>query len=98
MVKSSLTLQNLISEHYDELLENPQEYLETVSNEEAAAINAALVPAYQESFRIIFCTGAGLAAGAFVVAFFLMPHIELSRPDDQKLKEEGCQQKTASSA
>ncbi|KAG8416610.1 hypothetical protein J3458_007184 [Metarhizium acridum] len=70
------------------LLSNPQEYLREVSPEEADRIRAILFPAYQRGFRIIFIIGASLAAFAFVLAFFLMPQVELSRPDDQKLKEE----------
>lgn len=62
-----------------------------LSDEEARRISAVLAPAYRRSFEIIFQVGAGLAAAGFVVAFFLMPHIELSRPDDEKLKEEGRQ-------
>ena len=38
---------------------------------------------------MIFIVGASLAAFAFVLAFVLMPQVELSRPDDAKLKEEG---------
>lgn len=70
------------------LLGNPQEYLSEVSAEEADRIRAILFPAYRRGFRIIFLVGAALATLAFVLAFFLMPQIELSRPDDQKLKEE----------
>lgn len=70
------------------LLGNPQEYLSSVSPQEADRIRAVLFPAYNRGFRIIFLVGASLAAFAFVLAFFLMPQVELSRPDDQKLKEE----------
>jgi hypothetical protein len=70
------------------LLSNPQEYLAEVSREEADRIRAILLPAYRRGFRIIFIIGASLAAFAFVLAFFLMPQVELNRPDDQKLKEE----------
>ncbi|EFY98794.2 MFS general substrate transporter [Metarhizium robertsii ARSEF 23] len=70
------------------LLSNPQEYLREVSPEEADRVRAILFPAYKRGFRIIFIVGASLAAFAFVLAFFLMPQVELSRPDDQKLKEE----------
>lgn len=38
---------------------------------------------------MVFIVGAALCAFAFVIAFFMMPQIELSRPDDAKLKEEG---------
>lgn len=48
-----------------------------------------LNPAYRRGFRVIFLVGASLAAAAFVVAFFLMPQVELARPDDKMLQEEG---------
>ena len=47
------------------------------------------MPAYRKGFRIIFIVGASLAALAFVLAFVLMPQVELYRPDDKKLQEEG---------
>ncbi|KAJ6446504.1 MFS drug transporter [Purpureocillium lavendulum] len=71
------------------LLSNPQTFLETVSVAEAQRIRDILIPAYWQGFRVIFIVGASLAAFAFVLAFFLMPQVELSRPDDAKLKEEG---------
>lgn len=71
------------------LLSNPQTYLETVSAEEAQRIRSVLIPAYRQGFRVIFLVGASLAALAFVLAFILMPQVELTRPDDEKLKEEG---------
>ncbi|OAA38117.1 MFS general substrate transporter [Metarhizium rileyi] len=70
------------------LLSNPQEYLKKVSSEEADRIRDVLIPAYRHGFRVIFIIGASLAAFAFFLALFLMPQVELSRPDDQKLKEE----------
>ncbi|OAQ70268.1 MFS drug transporter [Pochonia chlamydosporia 170] len=79
---------NLDGKEAKTLLSNPQEYLNEVSPEEAERIRAILLPAYRRGFRIIFIIGASLAAFAFVLAFFLMPQVELSRPDDQKLKEE----------
>lgn len=56
---------------------------------EAALVHAIVVNAYHRGFRVIFLIGAGLAAAAFLVAFFLMPQYELDRPDDQRLKAEG---------
>ena len=47
-----------------------------------------LIPAYRRGFRIIFIIGAALSAGAFVLAFVLMPQVSLNREDDQQLKEE----------
>jgi len=71
------------------LLSNPQTFLDTVSEADAQRIRSILIPAYRQGFRVIFIVGASLAAFAFVLAFVLMPQVELSRPDDAKLKEEG---------
>lgn len=43
---------------------------------------------YQQGFRTVFLTGTGLSLFALVVAFFLMPQINLDRQDDDQLKEE----------
>lgn len=75
----------------DTLLRNPQAYLGTVPGAEADRIRDVLVPAYRKGFRTIFIAGAALCGLAFVIAFFMLPQIELSRPDDEKLKEEGRQ-------
>lgn len=71
------------------LLSNPQSYLDSVSEEERLRVRNILNPAYRRGFRVIFLVGASLAAAAFVVAFFLMPQVELARPDDKMLQEEG---------
>ncbi|POR31178.1 Uncharacterized protein TPAR_08614 [Tolypocladium paradoxum] len=71
------------------LLSNPQTFLETLSTEDAQRIRNILIPAYRQGFRVIFLVGASLAALAFVLAFILMPQVELTRPDDERLKEEG---------
>ena len=60
-----------------------------MSQEEADKVRLILIPAYRKAFQVIFLTGAGLCVLAFFVAFFMMPQLELSRPDDAKLKEEG---------
>lgn len=73
------------------MVDNSQQYLSTLSETDASRIRAILIPAYKKSFQIIFYVGAALAAVGFVVAFFLMPQLELNRPDDEKLKEEGHQ-------
>ena len=83
---SSLDVEDDASET---LLSNPQSYLGTVPEVEADRIRGILIPAYRKGFRVIFIVGAALCAVAFVVAFFMMPQVELSRPDDAKLKEEG---------
>lgn len=71
------------------LLSNPQTFLGGVSPAEAQRVRAVLVPAYRQGFRAIFLVGASLAALAFVLALVLMPQVELARPDDARLKEEG---------
>lgn len=58
-------------------------------------MRSVLVPAYRQGFRVIFLVGASLAAFAFVIAWFMMPQVELSRPDDEKLKEEGRKEHAA---
>lgn len=60
-----------------------------MSSSEAGRIRDVLIPAYRKGFRVIFIVGAALCAVAFVVAFFMMPQVELKRADDDKLKEEG---------
>ncbi|KAK7222224.1 hypothetical protein V2G26_010227 [Clonostachys chloroleuca] len=91
VVRDSVDSLDLEAEPRNDLLRNPQQYLSKLSDVDAERIGAALAPAYQRSFKIIFQLGAGLAAFAFFVAVFLMPHIDLARPDDAKLKEEGRQ-------
>jgi hypothetical protein len=70
-------------------LRSPETYLGTVSGAEADRIRRVLIPAYRKGFRIMFTTGAALCVLAFAIAFFMLPQVELSRPDDEKLKEEG---------
>ncbi|KAI0470887.1 MFS general substrate transporter [Xylariaceae sp. FL0804] len=89
IVADSLASLSLTAEQRASLLSNPQSYLSSLPADRAADIRATLVPAYRRAFRVIFILGAALAAFAFVVAFFLMPQLELSRPDDEKLKREG---------
>ncbi|KAI4864959.1 MFS general substrate transporter [Hypoxylon rubiginosum] len=76
-------------EDFKDLISSPQSYLSSLHPDDAQRIRSVLVPAYRNGFRIIFLVGASLAAFAFVVAWFMMPQVELSRPDDEKLKEEG---------
>lgn len=88
-MKASLTTLDLNPDVYDKLLHNPQEYLNSLSEVDATRMRAVLLTPYRQSFRIIFYVCTGLAVLGFVVAFFLMPQLELNRPDDEKLKEEG---------
>ncbi|KAI1475327.1 MFS general substrate transporter [Daldinia eschscholtzii] len=78
-----------------DLLNSPQSYLSSLPFDEALRIRSVLVPAYRRGFRVIFLVGASLAALAFVIAWFMMPQVELSRSDDEKLKEEGRRQHAA---
>ncbi|KAK1715328.1 MFS drug transporter [Colletotrichum lupini] len=91
IVKNSVNGLDLSAERLDSLLSNPQQYFSSLSDEEAQRIRDVLAPAYQRSFKVIFELGSGLAAAGFFVAWFLMPHIDLARPDDHKLKEQGHQ-------
>jgi hypothetical protein len=68
-------------------LASPNDYLASLSEEEAKGIRAVLVPAYRRSFRIIFIVCAAMAGTAFVLAWFLMPQVSLNRDrkvDDKK--------------
>lgn len=76
------------------LLNNPGEIGDALkqsssSNLTEAEVKRIVLDAYRKGFRIIFLIMAGLAALAFVVAFILMPQVNLDRKDDKQLKEEG---------
>ncbi|GME26896.1 Tetracycline resistance protein TetB/drug resistance transporter [Neofusicoccum parvum] len=51
-------------------------------------VRAALLAAYKDAFRVLFCVDAGLAAVGFVAAAGLMPQVSLERADDARLREE----------
>lgn len=74
------------------LLQNPTTYLSKLSDRDAARIKSVLVTAYRKGFRLIFIVCAALAALGFVIAFFLMPQVELARKDDQALKEKAAEE------
>lgn len=84
----SLSTLELSDKDSKALLRSPGKFLSEASEQDAAKIRSVLIPAYREGFRVIFLLGAGLAALAFVIAFILMPQVDLSRPDDVKLQEE----------
>ncbi|KAI2609044.1 MFS general substrate transporter [Hypoxylon fragiforme] len=92
ILANSLSSLGTSAQESKDLLSNPQSYLSSLPIEESQRIRLVLIPAYREGFRIIFLIGASLAAVAFVISWFMMPQIELSRPDDEKLKEEGRRQ------
>lgn len=89
VLAGSLSSLDIDDSESETLLSNPQSYLGKVSDDEADRIRESLIPAYRKGFRVVFIVGAALCAFAFVIAFFMMPQVELSRPDDAKLKEEG---------
>ncbi|KAM5356481.1 hypothetical protein ACJ41O_003127 [Fusarium nematophilum] len=89
ILAGSLSSLDLDRQDSKTLLGNPETFLSTVSSDEADRIRSVLMPAYRKGFRVIFLIGAALSALAFILAFLLMPQVELSRPDDSKLKEEG---------
>ncbi|KAF4983409.1 hypothetical protein FZEAL_1138 [Fusarium zealandicum] len=89
ILANSLSALDLDSQESKTLLGNPQSFLDTVSPSEADRIRAVLIPAYRKGFRVIFLIGAAIAVLAFILAFILMPQVDLARPDDSQLKEEG---------
>ncbi|KAI8656813.1 MFS domain-containing protein [Fusarium sp. Ph1] len=89
ILANSLSVLDLDSKESKTLIGNPQTFLDAVSSSEAERIRSVLIPAYRKGFRVIFLIGASVAALAFVLAFVLMPQVDLARPDDAKLKEEG---------
>ncbi|KAI0529808.1 major facilitator superfamily domain-containing protein [Xylaria digitata] len=92
IVANTLATLSLSDEAANSLLSSPQSYLSSLPTDEAEHVRSVLIPAYRRAFRVIFLLGAALAAFAFVLAFVLMPQVELSRPDDEKLKNEGRKQ------
>ncbi|KAI1654007.1 MFS general substrate transporter [Daldinia decipiens] len=95
ILASSISSLDIDGADFKDLLNGPQSYLSSLPLDEALRIRSVLIPAYRHGFRVIFLVGASLAAFAFVIAWFMMPQVELSRPDDEKLKEEGRRQQTA---
>ncbi|KAF7595654.1 hypothetical protein BBP40_005402 [Aspergillus hancockii] len=89
LTASSISSLGLTDAETRSFLSSPQNYLSQLPQEEAEHARSLLIPAYKKGFRIIFLIGAGLAAFALVLAFWLMPQVTLKRADDEKLKEEG---------
>ncbi|KUJ06321.1 uncharacterized protein LY89DRAFT_769605 [Mollisia scopiformis] len=75
------------------LLDNPSEVLAgsvtLPGTSTSVDLKDVFVAGYKVGFRTIFLVGAGLSGLAFFFAFALLPQIELSRPDEAKLKEGG---------
>ncbi|KAB8079621.1 MFS general substrate transporter [Aspergillus leporis] len=89
LITTSISSLGLTDSETRSFLSSPQNYLSRLPPREAEHARSLLIPAYKKGFRIIFLIGAGLAAFAFVLAFWLMPQVTLKRVDDEKLKEEG---------
>ncbi|KAJ4992365.1 MFS drug transporter [Stagonosporopsis vannaccii] len=88
-VRATLTPFGLSRPEIQLLLDSPDRFKETAGDQRTEMLRLALSSAYQKGFRIVFIVGAVLNALAFVAAWFLMPQVELTRADDEKLKEEG---------
>lgn len=88
LFRSSLESLELSDSEIRSLFNQPQQTMSSLPADQRARIQAALVPAYQRGFRTVFIVGASLAALGTVFAGFLMPQVELNRPDDEKLKQE----------
>jgi hypothetical protein len=74
------------------LVDQPDMMVQAVHIREGASpehVRQHINEAYRDAFRVIFLAGAGLATVAFILAFFLMPQVELNRADDNRLKAEG---------
>jgi hypothetical protein len=75
------------------LLNNPSHVLAGPVQLQSTGVSLDLrevfVSSYKKGFRAVFIVGASLAALAFVFALLLLPHVELNRSDDEKLKAEG---------
>jgi predicted MFS family arabinose efflux permease len=95
-LRSSLTaVAELDQEEIKYLLDNPGLVMTGSSDAELEGIQdleqlrGLFIDGYRRGFKIIFYVGAGLSALAFVTAWFLLPQIELTRDDEEKLKAEG---------
>lgn len=88
-VRAALVPYGLSRSDIQLLLDSPERFQEDSGEQRTELLRVALSSAYQKGFKIVFIVGAVLNALAFVAAWFLMPHIELARADDEKLKEEG---------
>ncbi|KAI0015957.1 MFS general substrate transporter [Xylariomycetidae sp. FL0641] len=98
IVAHSLVSLALNGDAVKSLLQDPQTFLASLPADEAESIRNALIPAYRNAFKVIFILGASLAAFAFVIALLMMPQLELTRPDDEKLKEEGRKKRDTGTA
>jgi hypothetical protein len=76
-------------------MNNPQKYIykSVPGNRQrlnsGKTIRKVILISYTKGFRVIFIIGAALAVLTFLVALFLMTQVELVRPDDAQLQEDG---------
>lgn len=84
VLSSHLREVNLSDDQRKEILNHPAS-----SRGLDSVVYAQVLEGYRKGFRFVFIILASLAVFSFITAFFLMPHRDLNRPDDEKLKEEG---------
>ncbi|KAK3936025.1 multidrug resistance protein fnx1 [Diplogelasinospora grovesii] len=89
VLRSNLNNLGLSETIIRQILDEPESVSELALPEGTGELVAAVTAGYQTGFRIVFYVGAGLSTLGFVISWFLMPQIDLDRPDDAKLKEEG---------
>ncbi len=99
VLRSALAPLGLSSAAIRALLDDPQRAHASVNatatanagtaadNDAARRVRAALVPAYRRGFRIVFVVGAALAGLAVLLAWALLPQVDLHRPDDDAFRE-----------
>jgi hypothetical protein len=89
VLRSSLSHLSLAEDIIQQILDKPESVSQLGVQVNSADLAQSVVNGYRAGFKIVFYVGAGLAGLAFILAWFLMPQVDLTRPDDQKLKEEG---------
>jgi hypothetical protein len=72
-----------------QLLNSPDTLSLIASDYPGVDLETAVANGYQAGFKIVFYVMAGLSTLAFFIAFFLMPQVDLIRPDDKVLIEQG---------
>lgn len=87
-VRTALTPHGLSEAAIQLLVNSPDLFRDEYGAARTKDVRVTLASAYKRGFRIVFIVSASLNVCAFIFAWFLMPQVELNRPDDQKLKEE----------
>lgn len=90
-VRASLVPYGLSMPDIQLLLESPGIFRQSIGQDRTEILRVALASAYKKGYRVVFIVGATQNALAFLVAWFLMPQVELIRHDDKQLKEEGLE-------